>query len=205
MSQRKAKQTVRYAVVGLGHLAQVAVLPAFKNARNSELAAIISGDAEKRKKLGTKYRLEQVYSYNQYDRALAQVDAVYLVLPNHLHREYAVRAAAAGVHVLCEKPMAVTEEECEAMIEAADSNDVKLMIAYRLHFERANLEAIEQRRINPAKTEHICKQLRTRSTTRSTTLSTTSRPTSGGMKTRSAPAQIVGESGARRLLPKAPQ
>ena len=143
MSQSKAKQTVRYAVVGLGHLAQVAVLPAFKNARNSELAAIVSGDAEKRKKLGTKYRLEQVYSYNQYDRALAQVDAVYLVLPNHLHREYAVRAAAAGVHVLCEKPMAVTEEECEAMIEAADSNDVKLMIAYRLHFERANLEAIK--------------------------------------------------------------
>lgn len=50
-----------------------------------------------------------------------------LVLPNHLHREYAVRAAAAGIHVLCEKPMAVTEEECEAMIDAATSNDVKLM------------------------------------------------------------------------------
>jgi len=63
-------------------------------------------------------------------------------LPNHLHREYAVRAAQAGVHVLCEKPMAVTEEDCGAMIEAANANDVKLMIAYRLHFEQANLEAI---------------------------------------------------------------
>ena len=143
MSQRKAKQTIRYAVVGLGHLAQVAVLPAFKNAKNSELVAIVSGDAEKRKKLARSIGLEHVYSYDRYDRALAEVDAVYLVLPNHLHREYAVRAAAAGVHVLCEKPMAVTEEECEAMIEAADSNDVKLMIAYRLHFEKANLEAIK--------------------------------------------------------------
>jgi predicted dehydrogenase len=143
VSQRKAKKAIRFAVVGLGHLAQVAVLPAFKNAKNSELVAIVSGDEEKRKKLGMKYRLEHVYSYDQYDRALAEIDAVYLVLPNHLHREYAVRAAAAGVHVLCEKPMAVTEEECEVMIEAAERNDVKLMIAYRLHFEKANLEAIK--------------------------------------------------------------
>ena len=74
---------------------------------------------------------------------LSNVDAVYLALPNHLHREYAVRAAAAGVHVLCEKPMAVTEEECRAMIKAAEQNDVKLMVAYRLHFEAGNLEAIE--------------------------------------------------------------
>src|SRR5207253_10902066 len=103
---------------------------------------IVSGDEEKRKKLGKKYRLERVYSYEEYDRALAEVDAVYLVLPNHLHREYAVRAAEAGIHVLCEKPMAVTEEDCEAMIDAANTNHVKLMIAYRLHFEEANLEAI---------------------------------------------------------------
>jgi predicted dehydrogenase len=68
------------------------------------------------------------------------VDAVYLVVPNHLHRKYAVQAAEAGVHVLCEKPMAVTEEDCEAMIAAADANNVKLMIAYRLHFEEGNLE-----------------------------------------------------------------
>jgi glucose-fructose oxidoreductase len=71
------------------------------------------------------------------------VDAVYLALPNHLHREYAVRAAAAGVHVLCEKPMAVTSEDCLAMIQAANENHAKLMIAYRLHFEAGNLEAIQ--------------------------------------------------------------
>ena len=93
---------IRYAVVGLGHLAQVAVLPAFRNTPNSELTAIVSGEDLKRKKLGKKYNLDHVYSYDDYDQALSVVDAVYLVLPNHLHREYAVRAANAGVHVLCE-------------------------------------------------------------------------------------------------------
>lgn len=133
---------IRYAVVGLGHIAQVAVLPAFRNAGNSELFALVSGDAEKREKLGKKYSLDHLYSYEDYSRALSNVDAVYLALPNHLHREYAVRAAAAGVHVLCEKPMAVSSEECEAMIAAAEQNHAKLMIAYRLHFEAGNLEAI---------------------------------------------------------------
>ena len=142
--KRKGKTNkIRYAVVGLGHLAQVAVLPAFKNAPNSKLVAIVSGDEEKRRQLGKKYHLERVYSYDEYERALSDVDAVYLVVPNHLHREYTERAAAAGVHVLCEKPMAVTEEDCEAMIRAANGSDVKLMIAYRLHFEQANLEATQ--------------------------------------------------------------
>ncbi len=138
----QSKARIRYAVVGLGHLAQVAVLPGFKQAPNSELFAIVSGNAKKRATIGKKYRLDHVYSYDDYEQALSVVDAVYLVLPNHLHREYAVRAANAGVHVLCEKPMAVTEEDCEAMLEAAHQNNVKLMIAYRLHFEKANLEAM---------------------------------------------------------------
>ena len=138
MSRRK----VRYAVVGLGHIAQVAVLPAFKNAENSELFALVSGDADRLEKVGKKYSIEHLYSYQDYNRALSNVDAVYLTVPNHLHREYAVRAAAAGVHVLCEKPMAVTSDECRAMIDAAEQNHVKLMIAYRLHFEAGNLEAI---------------------------------------------------------------
>jgi glucose-fructose oxidoreductase len=134
---------IKYAVVGLGHLAQVAVLPAFASAPNSELFAIVSNDEAKLRELGKKYKVEHAYSDEDYDRALKVVDAVYLVVPNHVHREYAVRAAAAGVHVLCEKPMAVTEEECKEMIAAADENNVKLMIAYRLHFEKANLKAIE--------------------------------------------------------------
>ncbi len=143
MSRRTAStRKIRYAVIGSGHIAQIAVLPGFKTATRSELAAIVSGDPEKREKLRKQYRLERVYRYEEYDRALAEVDAVYLTLPNHLHCEYAVRAAQAHVHVLCEKPMAVTEEECQTMLNAAKENGIKLMIAYRLHFEAGNLEAI---------------------------------------------------------------
>src|SRR5688500_6801283 len=137
---------IRYAVVGLGHIAQVAVLPAFQHAReNSELVALISDDGEKLETLGRKYRVEHRFDYESFEDGLrkARVDAVYIALPNHLHREYTERAAAAGVHVLCEKPMAVTEADCESMIEACDRNGVKLMIAYRLHFEEANLRAVE--------------------------------------------------------------
>lgn len=137
---------IRYAVVGLGHIAQVAVLPAFQHAKaNSELAALVSGDETKLRELGKRYRLSSLYSYDDYDELLAsgEIDAVYIALPNDQHAEYTVRAARAGIHVLCEKPMAVTEGECLAMIRAAEKNDVKLMIAYRLHFEEANLKAIE--------------------------------------------------------------
>jgi glucose-fructose oxidoreductase len=136
---------IRYAVVGLGHISQVAVLPAFAHTRNSELTALVSNDPEKLEKLGRKYKVKAKFSYDQYDECLASglVDAVYIALPNHLHREYSVRAAEAGVHVLCEKPMAVTEDDCLAMIRAADEHNVKLMVAYRLHFEEANLKAID--------------------------------------------------------------
>jgi glucose-fructose oxidoreductase len=71
------------------------------------------------------------------------VDAVYIALPNSMHAEYTVRAARAGVHVLCEKPMAVTVDECSRMIRACRDHGVKLMIAYRLHFEEINLRAID--------------------------------------------------------------
>lgn len=134
---------IRYAVVGLGHIAQVAVLPAFGTARNSELVALVSSDFEKLRKLGKKYGIAHLYPYEEYSRVLSNVDAVFITVPNHLHREYAVRAAAAGVHVLCEKPMAPTPQECREMIEAANQNHVKLMIAYRLHFEAGNLEAVK--------------------------------------------------------------
>src|SRR5215469_4364981 len=139
---RSSKNKVRYAVVGLGHIAQVAVLPAFKTTRNSELVALVSGDREKLSKVGKKYGIAHLYPYEEYSRALSSVDAVFVTVPNHLHREYAVRAAAAGVHVLCEKPMAPTPQACREMIEAANQNHVKLMIAYRLHFEAGILEAV---------------------------------------------------------------
>jgi glucose-fructose oxidoreductase len=144
---RKADSQVRYAVVGLGYIAQVAVLPAFANAqRNSRLAALVSGDPEKLEELGRRYGVEAGFSYERYEECLEQVDAVYIALPNHLHRDYAVRAAERGVHVLCEKPLAVTEEDCLAMISAAEENGVALMTAYRLHFEKTSLQAVESAR-----------------------------------------------------------
>jgi glucose-fructose oxidoreductase len=134
---------VRYGVVGLGHIAQAAILPAFAHARsNSVLTALISDDPAKLKALGRKYKVEGRYSYDQYEEALDDVDAVFIALPNSMHAEYTVRAAQRGVHVLCEKPMAVTVDECERMIEACEVAGVKLMIAYRLHFEPLNLAAV---------------------------------------------------------------
>jgi glucose-fructose oxidoreductase len=140
------EQRVRYAVVGLGHIGQIAVLPAFAHARgNSELTALVSGDPDKLARLGEQYGVGGLYGYDRFEECLesGDVDAVYIALPNHLHRQYTIAAARKGIHVLCEKPMAVTEEECEEMIEAARSNGIWLMIAYRLHFEKANLKAIE--------------------------------------------------------------
>jgi predicted dehydrogenase len=137
---------VRYAVVGLGHIAQAAVLPAFAHARaNSELVALVSDDPVKQRELGKKYRVRNHFVYQDYDVCLrsGEIDAVYISLPNSLHREFAVRAAQAGIHVLCEKPLAVTEEEAEEIIQACAEHGVKLMTAYRLHFNRANLEAIK--------------------------------------------------------------
>ena len=142
---RPVHRRVRYAVVGQGYISQIAVLPAFAHARgNSELVALVSGDPRKRKALGKTYAVP-AYSYEEYDELLASgaVDAVYIALPNDQHRDYTVRAARRGVHVLCEKPLAVTEAECRAMIAACRRHDVKLMTAYRLHFERATLSALE--------------------------------------------------------------
>jgi glucose-fructose oxidoreductase len=136
---------VRYAVIGLGYIAQNAVLPAFRQARNSELTALISDDPVKLRTLADRYGVHHTFSYDEFDEALASgtFDALYIALPNHLHHRVAVAAANAGKHVLVEKPMAMSEAECEDMIEAARDNDVRLMVAYRLHFEKANLQAIE--------------------------------------------------------------
>lgn len=138
-----AHGVVRYAVVGLGHIAQVAVLPGIAHARHSKVAMLVSDEPIKLRKLARRYRPERTCTYAEFDECLrsGEVDAVYLALPNDQHREYALRAARAGIHVLCEKPMALTSGECREMIAAAKEADVRLMIAYRLHFERANLRA----------------------------------------------------------------
>ena len=144
-TRKQPASAVRYAVVGLGYIAQAAVLPAFAHARrNSRLVALVSGDARKRRVLAKAHGVP-AYGYDEYDSLLASgaVDAVYIALPNDQHRDFTVRAARRGVHVLCEKPLAVDERECRAMIAACKRHGVRLMTAYRLHFERATLQALE--------------------------------------------------------------
>jgi len=142
---KNPSRKVRYAVVGAGNIAQVAVLPAFAHAENSELVALISGDSEKRHELGKRYSIDVVGDYDQFEKVLetARVDAVYICTPNTEHREFAVRAANRGVHVLCEKPLATSVADCRLIDEACAQSGVHLMVAYRLHFEAANLKAIE--------------------------------------------------------------
>jgi glucose-fructose oxidoreductase len=138
-----ADRKVRFAVVGLGYFAQAAVLPAFRKAKGVELVALISDDATKRRELGDKYDVPTMLTYDDYDDYLAsgEVDAVYLCVPNHLHADFVVRAARQGVHVLCEKPLGTSVAECRRMIDACQRARVRLMTAYRLHFNAANLQA----------------------------------------------------------------
>jgi predicted dehydrogenase len=136
------------------------VLPAFKHAKaNSELVAVISDDPAKARFLKRKYGIEASGNYDEMEAIFAEagVDALYIALPNHLHREFTVRAARAGVHVLCEKPMAVDEADCAAMIDAVEAAGLKLMIAYRLHFQKAHLGAIQMvrtKKLGELKTAH---------------------------------------------------
>lgn len=142
----RGRKKVPYAVIGQGYISQIAVLPAFAHAgKNSELVALISDDPLKLKKLSKTYQVSITGTYEDYHALLrsGEIDAVYIALPNNLHCDFTVRAAQAGIHVLCEKPMAVTDAECKKMIQACDKHRVKLMIAYRLHFEKANLSAID--------------------------------------------------------------
>jgi predicted dehydrogenase len=142
-SRSRSARPLRFAVVGLGHIAQAAVLPAFKHARpHVELTALVSDTPAKLKQLGRRYGVKHLCNYSDARELFSggEIDAVYIALPNTLHAAWTIRAAEAGLHVLCEKPLATTVADCERMIEACERNRVQLMTAYRLHFERCNLE-----------------------------------------------------------------
>lgn len=132
-------------VIGQGHFAQAAILPAIQQLDDVELAALVSGSDEKLGELGDRYGVKTLAHYDELDELLGsgKLDAVYIAVPNDKHAEMAVVAARHGVHVLCEKPMAPSEAECMQMIRACEQRHVKLMVAYRLHFQSANLVAIE--------------------------------------------------------------
>ena len=144
MSKTGSNKNVRYAVVGLGHISQVAVLPAFEHTQSSELCALVSGDEAKRDRLAERYGVEVSGGYEDLERVLheSRADAVYLATPLSQHRAQTERAARAGVHVLCEKPMAETVDDCHAMIRCCTAAGVLLMIAYRLHFDEASLDSV---------------------------------------------------------------
>jgi predicted dehydrogenase len=120
-------------------------MPAFARSKRSKLVAVISGDPEKRETLSEKYDLDLHGDYGDLEHVLREgaIDAVYIATPNTLHGTFAKRAAALGVNVLCEKPLATSVAECESIATACAQAHVKLMVGYRLHFEATTLKALE--------------------------------------------------------------
>ena len=139
-----------YAIVGLGGYGLGIIIPQFKNCEHSKLVAVVSGDAAKARKVAAEYGVPErgIYNYQNFDsiRDNPDIDIVYICLPVSMHLEYTERAAAAGKHVLCEKPMALNSKHCEQMIAACRKAGKKLMIGYRSHFEPHNLEAMRRAR-----------------------------------------------------------
>jgi predicted dehydrogenase len=138
-------QRVGFAVVALGRLSLEEILPAFATCKKARLAALVSGSPEKLAAVAAQYGVPAAhcYDYAGFDRIRDDptIRAVYIVLPNGLHHEYVLRAAKAGKHVLCEKPMATSSADARAMIAACASANVRLMIAYRIHYEPYNQRA----------------------------------------------------------------
>jgi predicted dehydrogenase len=131
-------ERIGYAVVGVGKLTAQELLPAFRGSRFSRLKALVTDDYEKGLEFAEAHGLSKgdVYSYEDFDRLGERDDvaAVYIVLPNNLHRDYTERAAKMGKHVLCEKPLATSVADAEAMVNACESAGVLLMTAYRCQY-----------------------------------------------------------------------
>jgi len=135
-----------WAIVGLGSLSIYEILPAFAKCEKSKPVALVSGHPDKANKLAERYGISQknIYNYQNYDaiKDNPEVDIIYIVLPNSMHAEYTIRGFQAGKHVLTEKPMACTPDECQKMIDTGRAANKKLMVAYRCRYEPYNQEAI---------------------------------------------------------------
>lgn len=157
------------ALVGLGTYSEGQLAPALQETKHCYLAGIVSGSREKLNKWKDQYHLPEnaCYTYENFDaiRENPDIDIVYVVLPNALHPEYVVRAARAGKHVICEKPMAITVEDCDRMLAACKEAGKMLSIGYRLHFEPHNREAMRlgqekiYGKINLIEAEHGLKEV----------------------------------------------
>jgi len=135
-----------WAIVGLGNLAIHEILPAFAKCEQCSVTALVSGHPDKANKLAQQYGVnpKNIYNYQNYDSIKddPKVDIIYIVLPNGMHAEYTIRGFQAGKHVLTEKPMANTPDDCQKMIDAGRKAGRKLMVAYRCRYEPYNKEAI---------------------------------------------------------------
>lgn len=140
----QGKRQLGIALVGLGYYSTDLLAPALQETEHCYLAGIVTGSPEKAKKWQQKYgiKAKNNYNYDNFDKISdnEEIDVIYVVLPNSMHAEYTIRAAKAGKHVICEKPMALNVKECESMIEACDKAKVNLSIGYRMHFEPTTQE-----------------------------------------------------------------
>lgn len=141
-AKHQTERKLGIALVGLGRYSEFQLGPALEETAHCYLAGIVTGTPEKIGKWRSRYNIPEnsVYNYENFDAIASNpdIDIVYVVLPNSMHTEFTIRALEAGKHVICEKPMAITVEECDQMIAAAKKAGRQLSIGYRLHFEPHN-------------------------------------------------------------------
>jgi predicted dehydrogenase len=146
LAQEPVKK-IRYAPLGLGVISTQHFMPGTRMSQFGQINGLVSGHPDKAHKFAAEYNVPDanIYNYETFDkiRDNPEIDAVYIGLPNSMHAEYVIRAAEAGKHVLCEKPMATSLKDCQNMIAACRKNNRKLMIAYRCHFQSSHVQARE--------------------------------------------------------------
>jgi predicted dehydrogenase len=146
VSENKKAGKLGIALLGLGGYAGGQLAPALQSTEHCYLAGIVTGTPSKGPTWQTKYSIpdKNVYNYENFDsiKDNKDIDTVYVVTPNALHKDFVIRAAQAGKHVICEKPMALSVKDCDAMIGACNKAGKLLSIGYRLHFEPYNLEMV---------------------------------------------------------------
>ncbi len=157
-SRSGADKKLGIALVGLGSYSKNQLAPALQQTQHCRLAGIVTGTSAKADEWMQQYNIPQanVYDYKTFDRIIDNpaIDVVYVVLPNSMHAEFVIRAAQAGKHVICEKPMAITEKDCQAMIDACKKANKQLAVGYRLHYEPFTQEVMrlgQQKVFGPVK------------------------------------------------------
>ncbi|MEJ7645748.1 MAG: Gfo/Idh/MocA family oxidoreductase [Chryseolinea sp.] len=147
---RQKKTNLGVALVGLGYYSTDLLAPALQLTKNCHLAGIVSGTPSKVEAWKKQYNIadKNIYNYDNFDSVAnnPDIDVIYVVLPPSMHAEYTIRAAKAGKHVWCEKPMAPSVSDCKNMIDACNKNKVKLSIGYRLHHEPNTKKIIQFRK-----------------------------------------------------------